>query len=157
MTRMRGTRGYLAPEWLGSKINEKADIYSFGIVMIEIICGRENLDESEPEESIHLISLLQEKARSGELSDLVDSSSDDMKSHMEEVMQTMKLAMWCLQVDSSRRPLMSTVAKVLEGVRSLDGTPDCTFLPSFASSNIGIVESSCSSYVPCGSHLSGPR
>jgi len=157
MTRMRGTRGYLAPEWLGSKITEKADIYSFGIVMIEIICGRENLDESEPEESIHLISLLQEKARSGELSDLVDSSSDDMKSHMEEVMQTMKLAMWCLQVDSSRRPLMSTVAKVLEGVRSLDGTPDCTFLPSFASSNIGIVESSCSSYVPCGSHLSGPR
>ena len=71
MTRMRGTRGYLAPEWLGSKITEKADIYSFGIVMIEIICGRENLDESEPEESIHLISLLQEKARSGELSDLV--------------------------------------------------------------------------------------
>jgi len=156
MTRMRGTRGYLAPEWLGSKITEKADIYSFGIVMIEIICGRENLDESEPEESIHLISLLQEKARSGELSDLVDSSSDDMKSHMEEVMQTMKLAMWCLQVDSSRRPLMSTVAKVLEGVRSLDGTPDCTFLPSFASSNIGIM-GSCSSYVPSESHLPGPR
>ena len=72
-------------------------------------------------------------------------------------MQTMKLAMWCLQVDSSRRPLMSTVAKVLEGVRSLDGTSDCTFLPSFASSNIGIVESSCSSYVPSESHLSGPR
>jgi len=71
MTRMRGTRGYLAPEWLGSKITEKADIYSFGIVMIEIICGRENLDESEPEDSIHLISLRQEKARSGELSDLV--------------------------------------------------------------------------------------
>ncbi|CAL4949429.1 unnamed protein product [Urochloa decumbens] len=156
MTRMRGTRGYLAPEWLGSKITEKADIYSFGIVMIEIICGRENLDEPQPEESMHLISLLQAKARSGQLCDLVDSSSNDMKSHMEEVMQTMKLAMWCLQVDSSRWPLMSTVAKVLEGVKSLDDTPDCTFLPSFASNNIGVVGSS-SSYVPCESHLSGPR
>ncbi|CAL4943801.1 unnamed protein product [Urochloa decumbens] len=156
VTRMRGTRGYLAPEWLGSKITEKADIYSFGIVMIEIICGRENLDESQPEESMHLISLLQEKARSGQLSDLVDTSSNDLKSHMEEVMQTTKLAMWCLQVDSSRRPLMSTVAKVLEGVKSLDDTPDCTFLPSFASSNIDVVGSS-SSYVPCESHLSGPR
>lgn len=50
---------------------------------------------------------------------------------------------------------MSTVAKVLEGVRSLDATPDSTFLPSFASSG-GVVGSS-SSYVPCESHLSGPR
>jgi hypothetical protein len=156
MTRMRGTRGYLAPEWLGSKITEKADIYSFGIVMIEIICGRENLDESQPEEGMHLISLLQEKARSGQLSNLVDSSSNDMKFHMEEVMETMKLAMWCLQVDSSRRPLMSTVAKVLEGVRGLDDTPDCNFVPSFASTNNGVVGSSCS-YVPCESQLSGPR
>jgi serine/threonine protein kinase len=130
---MRGTRGYLAPEWLGSTITEKADIYSFGIVMIEIICGRQNLDESQPEQSIHLISLLQEKAKSGQLFDLVDSSSDDMKSNVEEIMQTMKLAMWCLQVDSSRRPLMSTVAKVLEGAVSMEATPDCIFVPSFLS------------------------
>ncbi|XP_062201759.1 G-type lectin S-receptor-like serine/threonine-protein kinase SD2-5 isoform X2 [Phragmites australis] len=156
MTRMRGTRGYLAPEWLGSKITEKADIYSFGIVMMEIICGRENLDESQPEESIHLISLLQEKARSGQLFDLVDSGSNDMKLHMEEVMETMKLAMWSLQVDSSRRPLMSTVVKVLEGVMSLEATPDCTFVASFASSNTDVVGSG-SSYVPSESHLSAPR
>ncbi|KAL6640782.1 hypothetical protein ACP70R_021905 [Stipagrostis hirtigluma subsp. patula] len=156
MTRMRGTRGYLAPEWLGSKITEKADIYSFGIVMMEIICGRENLDESQPDESIHLITLLQEKARSGQLLDLVDSSSNDMKSHNGEVMHTMKLAMWCLQVDSSKRPLMSTVAKVLEGVMSFDATPDCTFVPSFTSNNTDVVGSS-SSYRPSESHLSGPR
>ncbi|CAL4888341.1 unnamed protein product [Urochloa decumbens] len=156
MTRMRGTRGYLAPEWLGSKITEKADIYSFGIVMIEIICGRQNLDESQPEHDIHLISLLQEKARSGQLSDLVDSSSNDMRFHVEEVMETMKLAMWCLQVDSSRRPLMSTVAKVLEGEMSIEPTLDCTFVPNFASSNPD-VEGSTSSYIPSDSHLSGPR
>ncbi|TVU33833.1 hypothetical protein EJB05_15644 [Eragrostis curvula] len=155
MTRMRGTRGYLAPEWLGSTITEKADIYSFGIVMIEIICGRENLDESQPDESIHLISLLQEKARSGQLSDLVDRRSMDMQLHMEEVMQMMKLAMWCLQVDSSRRPLMSTVAKVLEGVMSLETTVDYTFVPSFAVSNTDTVDSS-SLYRPSELHLSGP-
>ncbi|KAJ1261421.1 hypothetical protein BS78_09G028500 [Paspalum vaginatum] len=154
MTRMRGTRGYLAPEWLSSTITEKADIYSFGVVMIEIICGRANLDESQPEESIHLISLLQEKARSGQLSDLVDSSSNDMRLHMEEVVEAMKLAMWCLQVDSSRRPSMSTIAKVLEGVMSMEATPDCTFVPSFASNN---TVRSVSSYVPSESHLSYPR
>ncbi|KXG27741.2 hypothetical protein SORBI_3005G037100 [Sorghum bicolor] len=156
MTRMRGTRGYLAPEWLGSTITEKADIYSFGIVMIEIICGRQNLDESQPEQSIHLISLLQEKAQSGQLFDLVDSSSDDMKSNVEDIMQTMKLAMWCLQVDSSRRPLMSTVAKVLEGAVSMEATPDCIFVPNFASFNTDVTGST-SSYVPSESQLSGPR
>ncbi|CAL4985886.1 unnamed protein product [Urochloa decumbens] len=154
MTRMRGTRGYLAPEWLGSKITEKADIYSFGIVMIEIICGRENLDESQPEESIHLISLLQEKARFGQLSDLVDGSSNDMRLHMQEVVEAMKLAMWCLQVDSSRRPLMSTIAKVLEGVMNMEEIPDCTLVPSFESNN---TVGSGSSYIPSESHLSGPR
>ncbi|VAH54743.1 unnamed protein product [Triticum turgidum subsp. durum] len=156
MTRMRGTRGYLAPEWLGSKITEKADIYSFGIVVVEIICGRENLDESLPEESIHLISLLEEKARSGRLLDLVDSGNNDMQCHMEEVMEAMRLAMWCLQVDSNRRPLMSTVAKVLEGVTSLEAAPDYSFVPSFVS-NGASGAGTTSSYVPSESHLSGPR
>ncbi|CAD6258258.1 unnamed protein product [Miscanthus lutarioriparius] len=135
---------------------KKADIYSFGIVMIEKICGRQNLDESQPEQSIHLISLLQEKAKSGQLFDLVDSSSDDMKSNVEEIMQTMKLALWCLQVDSSRRPLMSTVAKVLEGAVSMEATPDCIFVPSFASINTDVA-GSISSYVSSESQLSGPR
>ncbi|VAH56586.1 unnamed protein product [Triticum turgidum subsp. durum] len=61
VTRMRGTPGYLAPEWLTSQITEKADIYSFGVVVMEIISGRKNLDTSQSEESIHLITLLEEK------------------------------------------------------------------------------------------------
>ncbi|RCV25164.1 hypothetical protein SETIT_5G144200v2 [Setaria italica] len=61
ITRMRGTPGYLAPEWLTSQITEKADIYSFGVVVMEIISGRKNLDYSQPQESIHLISILQDK------------------------------------------------------------------------------------------------
>lgn len=158
MTRMRGTRGYLAPEWLGSKITEKADTYSFGIVMIEIICGRKNLDESQPEECIHLISLLQEKANSGQLFDLVDGGSDDMQFHMEEVMEMMKLAMWCLQVDSTRRPLMSIVAKVLEGAMSMEKMPEYSFVPNYASNHANsTIEGSNSSYKPSESHLSGPR
>lgn len=161
VTRMRGTRGYLAPEWLGSTITEKADVYSFGIVMVEMICGRRNLDESLPEQSIHLVSLLQERAKSGQLLDLVDSGSDDMKSNnVEEVMRTMKLAMWCLQVDSSSRPSMSTVAKVLEGAVAMEATPGCIFVPSFASGDAAAAvagSNSNSSYVPSESHLSGPR
>lgn len=57
LTTMRGTRGYLAPEWLTSKITERADVFSFGVVVMEILCGRKNLDHSQPEERIHLVSL----------------------------------------------------------------------------------------------------
>lgn len=50
VTKMRGTPGYLAPEWLTSQITEKADVYSFGVVVMEVICGRKNLDTSLSEE-----------------------------------------------------------------------------------------------------------
>ena len=153
---LRGTRGYLAPEWLGSKITEKVDIYSFGIVLVEIICGRRNLDESQPEERVHLISLLQEKARCGKLFDLVDTSSNDMQFHREEVREMMELAMWCLQVDSSKRPLMSTVAKVLEGAMTLEATPHYDLVASYElnRSDVGMQNYS---YLPSATHLSGPR
>ncbi|KAG5597335.1 hypothetical protein H5410_038567 [Solanum commersonii] len=58
VTRMRGTRGYLAPEWLSSVITEKVDVYAFGIVLLEILCGRKNLDWSQAdEEDVHLLSV----------------------------------------------------------------------------------------------------
>jgi len=52
---IRLSSGYLAPERLSSQITEKAGVYSFGVVVMEIISGRKNLDTSETEESIHLI------------------------------------------------------------------------------------------------------
>jgi serine/threonine protein kinase len=120
MTRLRGTPGYLAPEWLTSIITEKVDVYSFGIVIMEILCGRRNLDYSQPEESQHLISMLQEKAKGNQLMNLIDPRSTDMEFHIDEVLRTMNLAMWCLQVDSNRRPSMSMVVKILEGTMSVE-------------------------------------
>uniref|UniRef100_A0ACD5YWF7 Uncharacterized protein n=1 Tax=Avena sativa TaxID=4498 RepID=A0ACD5YWF7_AVESA len=114
VTMMRGTPGYLAPEWLTSRITEKVDVYSFGVVIMEIISGRKNIDNSQPEENVELINILREKTQNNQLIDLIDKHSDDMVSHQEEVVHMMKLAIWCLQHDSIRRPSMSTVIKVLE-------------------------------------------
>ena len=45
LTTMRGTRGYLAPEWLsGEAITPKADVFSYGMLLLEIISGRRNRD-----------------------------------------------------------------------------------------------------------------
>ena len=116
---MRGTPGYLAPEWLTSHITEKADVYSFDVVVMEIISGRKNLDTSRSEKSFHLITLLEEKLKSDRLVDLIDMrSSSDSQAHKQEEIQMMKLAMWCLQIDCKRRPKMSEVVKVLESTMS---------------------------------------
>ncbi|KAG8364584.1 hypothetical protein BUALT_Bualt18G0012500 [Buddleja alternifolia] len=72
VTTMRGTPGYLAPEWLSAVITEKVDVYSFGVVVLEILCGRKNFEQAKPEEEMHLLSLFKKKAEEGRLSDLIE-------------------------------------------------------------------------------------
>lgn len=128
MTRMRGTPGYLAPEWLTSIITEKVDVYSFGIVVLEIICGRKNLEPPLNEEAVSLISLIQEKLRDDLFVELFDKNSNDIHVHKEEAIMMMRLAIWCLQSDCNRRPSMSMVVKVLEGSSNVDINMDCDLL-----------------------------
>nr|TKW13086.1 hypothetical protein SEVIR_5G076751v2 [Setaria viridis] len=156
ITRMRGTPGYLAPEWLTSQITEKADVYSFGVVAMEIISGRKNLDTSRSEENIHLITLLEEKVKSDELADLIDKHSTDMQVHKQEIVDMMKLAMWCLQIEPKRRPQMSEVIKVLEGHMNAESNIDHNFVAT-SQTMFGISENTGSSDPPQASYLSAPR
>lgn len=84
---MRGTPGYLAPEWLSSGITEKVDVYIFGVVVLETLCGRKIFDLSQHEEGMHLLSLFQRRAEEGKLLDLVDENSEDMQRHGAEVVE----------------------------------------------------------------------
>ncbi|KAL0903904.1 hypothetical protein M5K25_025966 [Dendrobium thyrsiflorum] len=127
---MRGTIGYLAPEWLTSTITEKVDVFSFGIVVMEIVCGRKNLEHSQSENDTRLISLLQEKVKIDRLLDMVDRNEMDIQLHGEKAVEMMRLAMWCLQTNSSKRPSMSTVVKVLEGNSSMETNLDYNFFTS---------------------------
>ncbi|KAG5544898.1 hypothetical protein RHGRI_017380 [Rhododendron griersonianum] len=125
---LRGTPGYMAPEWLSSFITEKVDVYSFGVVVLEILCGRKNLDRSQPEEEMHLLRLFERKGEEGQLLDMVDKYNADMQLHGAEVVEMMKLAVWCLQSDSRRRPSMTVVIQVLEGFVSVQDNLDYNFI-----------------------------
>ncbi|KAJ9686061.1 hypothetical protein PVL29_015105 [Vitis rotundifolia] len=161
VTTLRGTVGYLAPEWLSSTITEKIDVYSFGVVMLEILCGRKNLDRSQPEEDMHLLNVFKKKAKEDQLLDLVDKSSEDMLFHGIEVVEMMKLAAWCLQNDTACRPSMSVVVKVLEGVMDFEDNLDYSFLNPQISRAMEAVHNSNDVAVTASlvlpSILSGPR
>ncbi|PKI34777.1 hypothetical protein CRG98_044828, partial [Punica granatum] len=71
VTTMRGTPGYIAPEWLSGVITEKADVYSFGVVALEIACGRKVFNSSQSKEDRFLLHLLKRKAEEDRLLDMV--------------------------------------------------------------------------------------
>ncbi|KAJ0713731.1 putative protein kinase RLK-Pelle-SD-2b family [Helianthus annuus] len=154
MTTMRGTPGYLAPEWLSSVITEKVDVYSFGIVLLEILCGRKNFDRSQPEESWHLLRVFQKCCEQDTLLDIVDTNSEDMQINGTEVVEMMKIASWCLQTDYTRRPSMSSVVKVLEGGTKVESNLDYSFTDPRPQVN-NSQEKGSTPFLP--SVLSGPR
>lgn len=148
---MRGTPGYIAPEWRKSKINVKVDIYSFGIVLLEVVSARRNLDRSRSESSCHLLRMLQEKAKEDRLLDIVENLDEN---HREEMIRLIKIGVWCLQDDPIKRPSMSTVVKVLEGVMEVDENIKYKFAQAMPS--VSIVNDRVSS-APSACILSNPR
>uniref|UniRef100_A0A803KMI2 Non-specific serine/threonine protein kinase n=1 Tax=Chenopodium quinoa TaxID=63459 RepID=A0A803KMI2_CHEQI len=74
MTMVRGTPGYMAPELVtGSAISVKVDVYSFGVLVLEIVCGRRNFGSSEGD---CLTNLVKVKADEDQLSDLIDEHGE---------------------------------------------------------------------------------
>ncbi|XP_058208679.1 G-type lectin S-receptor-like serine/threonine-protein kinase SD2-5 [Rhododendron vialii] len=160
---LRGTPGYIAPECGHSNSTTKVDIYSFGIVLLEIVTGRKNLDGTRSESSKHLLSLMQKKARDDQLLDIVEDLNEEMPENREEMLRMIRIAAWCLQNDPTKRPLMSTVVKVLEGVMEVDPSISYDFTHAMGSSSVAsghvsaTLQSSVLSTPMQASVLSNPR
>ena len=56
-------------------------MYSFGVVVLGILCARKNIDRSQSKEEIHLLAIFKRKAEEDRLADMVDKSSEDMQLH----------------------------------------------------------------------------
>ncbi|KAM1734609.1 hypothetical protein ACFX11_020059 [Malus domestica] len=111
-TGIRGTKGYVAPEWHRKMpITVKADVYSFGVVLLEIICCRRNVDWNLPEEEAVLDELAYPCFESGEHGKLVGEQEVDTR----QFERMIKVALWCIQDEPSLRPSMKKVLLMLEG------------------------------------------
>ncbi|KAK1264798.1 G-type lectin S-receptor-like serine/threonine-protein kinase SD2-5 [Acorus gramineus] len=114
-TTMRGTRGYLAPEWITEyAISEKSDVYSYGMVLLEIVGGRKNYDPGEADsEKAHFPTYAWKMMEEGRLEEVVVNAGLEFD---ERVMRVVKVALWCIQEDVMMRPSMARVVQMLEGV-----------------------------------------
>ncbi|MQL95120.1 hypothetical protein Taro_027784 [Colocasia esculenta] len=119
LTTMRGTIGYLAPEWItGLPITPKADVYSFGMVLFELVSGRRNTmmvgDGGAAASYFPLLAALEING-GGDVLRLLDHrlwGDADVK----ELTRACMAACWCVQEDESCRPTMGEVVRILEGV-----------------------------------------
>lgn len=129
-TTMRGTRGYLAPEWITNyAISEKSDVYSYGMVLLEIIGGRKNYDPSESSEKSHFPSYAFKMMEEGKLKELIDRNLK-VEEKDERVSTTIKVALWCIQDDMSLRPSMAKVVQMLEGICHVPSPPTASQMGS---------------------------
>ncbi|MBA0711816.1 hypothetical protein Golax_010962, partial [Gossypium laxum] len=113
----RGTVSYLAPEWIsGVAITPKADVYSFGMMILELVSGRRNSEQTVDEEGTFFPLWAARQVNEGTyLRKLLDNRLN-VDANLEELSRTCKLACWCIQDNEIQRPSMCQVVQILEGV-----------------------------------------
>ncbi|XP_057528011.1 G-type lectin S-receptor-like serine/threonine-protein kinase At2g19130 [Amaranthus tricolor] len=117
LTTIRGTRGYLAPEWIsGEAITSKADVFSYGMMLFELVSGRRNIQEGTQGRLHFFPTWAMSKISAGE--DVIEIVDPKLEGNVEqdEVIRMCKLACWCIQDEENQRPSMGQVVQVLEGL-----------------------------------------
>lgn len=123
VTMVRGTRGYLAPEWVSNRpITVKADVYSYGMLLLEIVGGRRNLDMSFDAEDFFYPGWAYKEIKNGTHFKVADRRLEGAVDG-EELMRALKVAFWCIQDEVVMRPTMGEVVRMLEGSSEVETPP----------------------------------
>ncbi|XP_024015002.1 putative proline-rich receptor-like protein kinase PERK6 isoform X2 [Eutrema salsugineum] len=122
-TRIMGTFGYLAPEYASSgKLTDRSDVFSFGVMLLELITGRRPVDlTGEMEDSLvdWARPLCLNAAQDGDYSELVDPRLEN-QYEPHEMARMVACAAAAVRHSARRRPKMSQIVRALEGDASLD-------------------------------------
>ncbi|XP_042054410.1 receptor-like kinase TMK4 [Salvia splendens] len=115
VTRLAGTFGYLAPEYaVTGKITTKADVFSFGVVLMELLTGMMALDEDRPEESHYLVAWFwQIKSSKEKVMGAVDPALERKEDVSDSISIVAELAGHCTAREPGQRPDMGHVVNVL--------------------------------------------
>ncbi|PON84293.1 Serine/threonine protein kinase [Trema orientale] len=108
-TNVVGTPGYLDPEYYASNwLNEKSDVFSFGVVLLELITARPVLTKAK--ENNHIIQWVSSKLANGDIENILDPRLERCFINTDTVWKAIEISMACVSKTSTSRPAMSRVA-----------------------------------------------
>ncbi|KAL3656108.1 hypothetical protein CASFOL_000504 [Castilleja foliolosa] len=113
-TRVLGTQGYVAPEYaLTGHLTTKSDVYSYGVVLLELLTGRVPVDMKRPSGDAVLVSwALPQLTDTNKVGQIMDPALEGQYP-MKEVVQVAAIAAMCVQPEADYRPLMADVVQSL--------------------------------------------
>ncbi|PIN21075.1 Serine/threonine protein kinase [Handroanthus impetiginosus] len=113
-TRVMGTFGYVAPEYASTgMLNERSDVYSFGILIMEIITGRNPVDYSRPPGEVNLVDWLKTMVSNRNTDGVLDPKLTE-KPSSRALKRTLLVALRCVDPNAQKRPKMGHVVHMLE-------------------------------------------
>eukprot|EP00250_Pteridium_aquilinum_P022405 c25373_g1_i2 orf=184-2385(+) len=148
VSHLKGTPGYMAPEFWVNRLGElstKFDVYSFGMVALELVAGRPNFKEDIPSEQSYFPEWAYTNITSP--AHVIDSRIVE-QADMSQVQVLILVALWCIQEDPSLRPSMSRVVQYLEGIIDVPSNPPQPFKDVTMSRSIRADGSSDCSKMP---------
>ncbi|CAI0437522.1 unnamed protein product [Linum tenue] len=111
-----GTMGYLAPEYLHyGKATEKTDVFSYGVVLLELACGRRPIErEAESQRMVNLVDWVWGLYGEGKV---LEAADERLKGEfeIEDVRKMLMVGLSCANPDSGERPTMRRVLQMLNG------------------------------------------
>ncbi|KAJ4729941.1 S-locus lectin protein kinase family protein [Melia azedarach] len=111
--RVVGTYGYMSPEYaLDGFFSVKSDVFSFGVVVLEIISGRKNTGFYNSEEALSLIGYAWRLWQNDKALDIMDEKLGE-NSKTSEILKCINLGLLCVQEDPNDRPTMSNIVIML--------------------------------------------
>ncbi|KAI4303932.1 hypothetical protein MLD38_039509 [Melastoma candidum] len=110
-----GSYGYIAPEYgYMMKITEKSDVYSYGVVVLEVLTGKQPIDPTIPG-GLHIVDWVRRSRGAAEVID--PSLLTRMQSELEEIIQVMGIALLCVNSSPDERPTMKDVSAMLKEIK----------------------------------------
>ncbi|KAL0012561.1 hypothetical protein SO802_007669 [Lithocarpus litseifolius] len=138
-TRVVGTYGYMSPEYvIFGKFSTKSDVFSFGVILLEIVSGKKNNSSFQMHDSLTLIGHVWELWREDRVLDIVDPSiNDSFVSH--EVLRCIQIGLLCVQEDAMDRPTMLAVLLMLSCETTLPSPKQPAFIFRRPINNLGSI------------------
>ncbi|CAH8389991.1 unnamed protein product [Eruca vesicaria subsp. sativa] len=113
-SKVSGTYGYMAPEYaMNGQFSVKTDVYSFGVLVLEIITGKKHNWSPEEETSLFLLSYVWKCWREGKVLKIVDPTLIETKGLSDDIMKCIHIGLLCVQENAESRPTMAYVVVML--------------------------------------------